>query len=94
MEHHIIVKYNDTVIDKEELLQRIRAHFADVTAIEGVSGVEFHTSVIDRPNRYDLMIVIEMEKESLPLFDASDVHNLWKENFSKYIVQKAIFDCD
>lgn len=94
MKHHIIVKYNDTVTDKEELLQRIKTHFEAVTLIEGISGVEFHTSVIDRPNRYDLMIVVLMKKESLPLFDASDVHNLWKENFSKYIGQKAIFDCD
>ena len=46
MKHHIIVKYNDTVTDKEELLQRIKAHFEAVTLIEGISGVEFHTSVM------------------------------------------------
>ena len=48
MKHHIIVKYNDTVTDKEELLQRIKAHFEAVTLIEGISGVECPTAECGR----------------------------------------------
>lgn len=94
MKHHIIVKYNQKAGEREGLLQDIMAHFERVKEIEGVSAVSVCTSVIDRPNRYDLMIVIDMSKESLPLFDASEVHQLWKENYAEYIEQKAIFDCD
>ena len=46
------------------------------------------------PNRYDLMIKMELSPRALNEFDNSDIHKEWKEKFGKYIMSKTIFDCD
>lgn len=94
MKHCIIVKYNEKVTDKKELLKDIKDLFLGVINIEGIHAVAFRESVIDRPNRYDLMIEIDMEKEALGQFDESQVHIDWKKNFGGYLETKAIFDYD
>lgn len=50
--------------------------------------------MIDRPNRYDLLILICMDKTALPAFDESEVHHVWKDTYTPFIAQKAIFDCE
>lgn len=50
--------------------------------------------MIDRPNRYDLLIALEMDVADLPTWDASDLHKQWKADFGSLIEKKAIFDCD
>ena len=40
------------------------------------------------------MICVEMEREALGLFDASDIHREWKETYGGYLETKAIFDCE
>lgn len=94
MKHYIIVKFNETVRDKAALCGEIEALFADAEKIEGIHRVSFYPSVIDLPNRYDLMILLEMNREALPLFDASNIHRDWKAGYSGYLTDKTIFDCD
>ncbi len=94
MRHYIIVKLNGQGKEQRDLTERIRALFSRSTAIEGVHRVSVDTSVIDLPNRYDLMICVEMEREALGLFDASDIHREWKETYGGYLETKAIFDCE
>ena len=55
---------------------------------------EGHPNVIDRPNRYDMLIVITMEESALPLYDACDAHHHWKDAYGPLIEKKAIFDCE
>ena len=62
--------------------------------IEGIHRVSFYHSVIDLPNRYDFMILLEMERGALPVFDASDIHRDWKSKYGSLLSAKAIFDCD
>ncbi|MEG1775075.1 MAG: hypothetical protein RR367_01110 [Clostridia bacterium] len=92
MKHYIIVKYNDLVADREAFLREATEVFAPVIDIAGVRSVALHPAVLLGGNRYDLMILIDMERESLPAYDASQAHRLWKENFGKYIAHKVIFD--
>jgi hypothetical protein len=92
MKHYIIAKYNDTVKDKQELLPEIKALFDDADKISGVHGVKIYPSVTDRPNRYDIMIELDMDAEALPAWDASEVHKKWKAGYGKYLESKAIFD--
>lgn len=93
MKHCILVKFNDTVADKDALCAEIRAFFAPVAdEIPGVHGVAFRRCVIDRPNRYDFLIQLDMEKEMLPAFDASRLHAQWKKNYGERLAAKAIFD--
>ncbi len=94
MRHHIIVKWNESVTDKVAIIPEIKAVFDPCTEIDGITKVELIPNVIDRPNRYDLMIVITMDPEVLPVYDHCEAHKYWKENYSKFIQSKAIFDSD
>lgn len=92
MKHYILAKYNDKVLDKAALLPRIREIFSAAPAIEGVYGAEVYPCCINRENRYDVMIVIEMEKDALPAYDVSEMHHIWKDEFTPLLEKKAIFD--
>ena len=81
MKHCIIAKFNESAADKQAALAQVRALLSGAEPIEGV-----------RDNRYDLMIVVEMEKAALPNWDASRIHHQWKEQFGGLLEKKAIFD--
>ncbi|MDO4977898.1 MAG: Dabb family protein [Eubacteriales bacterium] len=94
MKHCIIVKYNETVDaeKKKALLPEIQEVFAPLLKMDGIHAIDLIPNVIDRPNRYDLMIRIDMEEEALPAYDASQPHKNWKANYAHYLEKKAIFD--
>lgn len=94
MKHCIIVKFNDTVEDKAALINEIRAVFAAEAIPQGVEGYSFVENCVARPNRYDLMIVVHMPVEVLPVWDASAIHKRWKSEFGGYVAGKAIFYCE
>lgn len=94
MLHHIIVKWNEKVADKEEYALKAEEAFAGSTKIPGVSAVEVIRSNSERANRYDLMIRMTMTPEGLANYDVSDMHKAWKENYGPFIGSKAIFDCE
>ena len=91
MKHCIIVKFAEGT-RVEELLEPVRGIFSETLSIPGVHGLELKRSCIDRPNRYDLMIVLEMDPEALSAYDASEPHRRWKEEYGGRIARKAIFD--
>ena len=94
MKHCILVKYNADIdaAKIEKLLSEIKEVFSGLSAIEGIHGVEVIPNVVDRPNRYDLLIRIDMEKETLPVYDDSEPHHIWKRDYACYLEKKAIFD--
>ena len=92
MNHCILVKWNESVTDKAAMLKEIAPVFAPSAEIAGVEGVRIIPNCIDRSNRYDCMIVIRMEKDALPAWDASETHRTWKERYGERIEKKAIFD--
>lgn len=92
MKHCIIVKWNESVTEKDELRSRVAGHFEKARVYEWIEDVAILPNCIDRPNRYDLAIVLSLAPEKLPLWDACPVHKDWKEGFSSLIAQKAIFD--
>ena len=93
MLHHIIVKWNSNV-DKKEMVDKVRSMYAKADEIPGVHRVEIRENVIPRENRYDIMIVLDMNESSLPTWDASELHKQWKEKFGGFIEKKCIFDCE
>jgi len=93
MKHHIIVKFTEGT-DTAALLEPVRAIFEQTLSIPGVHGVELKSSCVDRPNRFDLMIVLDMDKEALPAYDASAPHAQWKQEYGPITAKKAIFDCE
>jgi len=94
MKHCIIVKYNDQVdaARKQSLIPEIRALFENTKQIEGIHAVILRPNVIDRPNRYDLVIEIDMDPAALPVYDACVWHHQWKENYGSLLAAKAIID--
>ena len=63
MKHYIIVKYKDKNVT-EKIKVPVKALFERTLVIEGINAVEVKTCCIDRENRYDMMITIDMEKEA------------------------------
>ena len=92
MKHCILVKWNALVENKNEIAKEVKSLFLELLTIKGVRDVKIHQNVIDRANRYDLMILIEMDKEVLPIYDDSKPHHEWKEKYGKFVENKAIFD--
>ena len=94
MKHHIIAKFGPQVQDKKALTPEIAALFSKADGIPGVRRVRIMENCVDRDNRYDLMIVVEMRRDALPDWDASAVHHQWKEKYGPLLQAKAIFDCE
>ena len=92
MKHCILAKWNEKVTDKAALLQEVEGLFAAYDAVAGVYGVSVLPCCIDRPNRYDVMIVLDMEKDALSAWDASALHHRWKDEYGDLLEKKAIFD--
>lgn len=93
MKHYIIVKFNENV-EKEKLINPIKELFQKAMHIKEVLKVDIYESNMDLPNRYDLMIKMNLSKKALEEFDNGEIHKEWKEKFGKYIMNKTIFDCE
>ena len=93
MKHHILVKFKKEIV-LNIILDDIKDIFNQALDIDGIYSIEYHTNCINRDNRYHLMIVINMDKKALAIYDDSYPHKLWKEKYSSYIESKAIFDCE
>ena len=92
IKHHILVKWNSLVSNKNDILSEIQSIFNKLLIYPEVYSVDYIQNIIDRPNRFDLMICIKMNKEFLPIYDSSEPHHEWKEKFGKFVENKAIFD--
>ena len=93
MKHDIIVKFAAGT-DVPALIEPITEIFEQCLAIPGIHGLTIRRSNSDRPNRYDLMIELDMDKDALSAYDASAPHLRWKTEYGALIAKKAIFDYD
>ena len=91
MRHYIIAKWNEGV-DKQAVLAPVKEIFDRTLEIPGIHAVRVIPCCIDRPNRYDVMIEIEMDPEALPAYDVSAPHKAWKEQYGSLLAAKTIFD--
>ena len=91
MRHYIIGKWNEGV-DKQAVIAPVKEIFERTLDIPGVRAVDVACCCIDRPNRYDIMIEIEMDTEALPAYDACAAHKEWKERYGSLLAAKTIFD--
>ena len=68
MKHCILAKYRPEVYPRrQELLPRIRQIFSAASELEGVSGASVYPNCVARDNRYDVLIVLDMAPEALPV---------------------------
>ena len=92
MKHCILVKWNEQVSDRQAIAAEVEGLYSGAAEITGVRGVRLLRNCVDRSNRYDLLIELDMEKEALSDWDASALHHRWKEQYGSLIAAKAIFD--
>ena len=94
MKHDILIKYKPEISKarKAELIPEIQALFDHTTEIPGIYAVKLYPNVVERDNRYDLLIEIDMERESLDAYDHSVWHQQWKDQYADLLEKKAIFD--
>lgn len=94
MKHCILVKFNDQVDrqNMDRLCDEIQSVFEPLLDMEGIYSVELVSNVVDRPNRYDLLIQIGMEMDALEAYDESAPHKQWKKQYGDLLEKKAIFD--
>ncbi len=94
MKHLIIAKYQDAVSDKDEMFRRISELFSTWTEYPFISGCRVIRNCIDRPNRYDVIIAVDLAPEDLTLWDSCELHRQWKSVFGEVLQAKAIFDAE
>lgn len=94
MKHCILVKFQKEIgkQQKEALYPQIRALFSQLLDMDGIVRVDVIPNVVDRENRYDLLIRIDMNPSALTAYDQSAVHQKWKTDYGKLLASKAIFD--
>ena len=67
MKHCILAKFTpEAKAQRAALLPRIREIFSAAADIPGVHGAEVIPNCVDRDNRYDVLIRLDMDREALP----------------------------
>lgn len=94
MKHCIMAKFTDRSVLDAGFMKELEQLFAPCSQIEGVTGARLITNCTDRENRYDLLIMIDMDRDALPRWDASDIHRTWKNSYGALLQSKAIFDTE
>ncbi|MBR0140586.1 MAG: hypothetical protein IJM17_09935 [Firmicutes bacterium] len=93
MKHLVMVKWNDSVSDKKALAQEVLALFERARDENAeIKEVSLVLNAVDLPNRYDCLFIIELDKENIPVWNNCGPHLIWKRDYSKYVLSKAIFD--
>ena len=94
MKHYIIAKFKPEITREQqtEMLPDISELFGHLIWMKGIRNVDVCLNCVDRDNRYDVMIEIEMEKEALESYDNCIWHKIWKEKYGKLLEKKTIFD--
>lgn len=96
MTHYIIAKFVSSVdaAQKARIAEESRELFSGLLSMPGFHGVKVLQNITDRPSRYDLMIIIEMDASALNIYDDSEPHRMWKQRYGSLLQSKAIFDHD
>lgn len=94
MKHNILVKYKPGITKERKagLIPEIQALFEHTLELPGVHAVRLYPNVVERDNRYDLLIEMDMERDVLEIYDHCEWHRQWKEQYGDLLLQKAIFD--
>ena len=93
MQHHVIVKFKDNIENKIALADEIGNLFKGmVGSVPGVHKVSPHKNCIGMSNRYDLMVIVDMDKDALQTYTDSAIHSKWINDYEKFLESKVIMD--
>lgn len=94
MNHVMLAKFKSEYYKDKiaEIFVDVKAIYEHARSVPGIHDVIYHTNCIDRPNRYDICVILVMDKEALPLWDECEWHIEWKEKYGHMLETKCIFD--
>ncbi|MCQ2796494.1 MAG: hypothetical protein MJ213_04270 [Bacilli bacterium] len=92
MKHNIIVKFFDNY-DYQNELNNIKELFNKALSVPGILDIKFHPAIKRTSNRHDLWIELIVNELGLENWKECAVHIQWKNQYTKYIANKVIFDC-
>lgn len=93
MQHYVIFKFNESVKDKNALADKIGNLLKGMAGtVPGVHSVTPHKNCIDMSDRYDMMIIVDMDKDALGAYSNSPIHDNWINNYTQYLESKVIMD--
>ena len=93
MKHYVISKFSEGC-DWKSMIPAITELFEQTLEIPGIRSVKVKPCCVDRPNRYDLMIEMEMDREALEAYDSCEAHKTWKREYGGFLANKTIFDSE
>ena len=95
MKHLVIVKWNELVSDKKAMQDEVLALFNEAkNENPEIKDVRIVLNVVNNPNRYDCIFVVELDQKDLGVWVNCSQHVKWKEDYTKYLAGKAIFDME
>ena len=86
MQHCILVKWTPDAGDRDALAKEAEAIFAQAVADGVATALTIRRNVINRPNRYDLLIELTMTPDMLPAYDASEPHHRWTRRVTGHAI--------
>ena len=95
MKHLVIVKWNELVADKKAMQDEVLAMFNEAKAENPeIKNVSLVLNVVDKPNRYDCIFSVELDEKDLGVWVDCRQHVKWKEDYTKFLAGKVIFDME
>ncbi|MCF0150329.1 MAG: hypothetical protein HUJ80_02855 [Firmicutes bacterium] len=94
MKHLVMVKWNETVADKKALQQEVYELWCRALENKEIRKIDMHVNLLNKPNRYDVMYVVELEPQDMDVWADCQPHQIWKTDYAKYVESKAIIDLD
>ena len=94
MIHCILAKFLPSVKpeQKARIAEEVRELFSGLLTQPGFRRVKVLRNCVDRSNRYDILITIDMDASVLETYDASEPHRLWKLRYGGLLESRSIFD--
>ena len=93
MKHYIISKFQEGC-DWRPMVGAITELFEQTLEIPGIHSVKVKSCCVNRSNRYDLMIEMDMDREALEVYDECEAHKIWKQEYGELLLKKTIFDSE
>jgi len=92
MKHLVMVKWNETVKDKDAMAAEVLELFQKAKQHPEIQGIEHIKNAVPLPNRWDSLFIIYLKKEDIQVWIDCKPHQIWKKDYNKFVDKKAVFD--
>lgn len=89
-----MVKWNETVADKKAMAEEVYQLWCKGLENKEIRKITKHENLLEKPNRFDVMYVVELDPADMQVWVDCEPHQIWKNDYAKYVEAKAIIDLD